>query len=118
LQSVEGELLVRFPAELQTLHLDGLTVGRSAQAGDVKVTVTSRVRHGVTLTVNQDADRVVYIRLLDDHGQALTLGGPPVIIPEPGGGAQFQLANAPARAEIVIAREVETVTLPFSLALP
>jgi hypothetical protein len=34
--------------------------------------------------------------------------------------ARFDISpfNAPARAEIVIAREIETETLPFSLALP
>jgi hypothetical protein len=120
LQSVEGSLLLRFPTALETVPLDDLGVGRSVRSSDMKVTVAARGRHSLVLETNQDADHVVYIRLLDGHGQALMLGGPPVIMPLPDGGARFDLSlsNEPARAEIIIAREMETATLPFSLLPP
>jgi hypothetical protein len=73
----------------------------------------------VTVETNQDAEHVVYIRLLDARGQALMFSGPEVTA-LPDGGSRIELSpfNAPASAEIVIARDIETQTLPFSLSLP
>lgn len=119
LQSLEGSLSLRFPITLDTLRLDELSVGQSVKSGDATVTVRARGRQSLTLETNQGPERVVYVRLLDAQGQVLMFSGPE-ISGLPDGGAQLELSpfNAPARAEIVIAREIETETLPFSLALP
>ena len=119
LKSVDGTLSLRFPTTIETVRLDDLSVGQSVQSGDIKVTVTARGRQTVTLETNQDAEHLVYVRLLDAQGQAVMFSGPEVTALADGG-ARVDLSpfNAPARAEIVIAREMETATLPFSLPLP
>jgi hypothetical protein len=119
LKSVDGSLSLRFPATIDTLRLDDLNVGQTVQSGAAKVTVAARSRQSVTVETNQDAEHVVYIRLLDAQGQALMFSGPEVTA-LPDGGSRIELSpfNAPACAEIVIARDIETQTLPFSLSLP
>ena len=119
LKSVEGALSLRYPVILDTLTLGDLGVGQSVQSGASKVIVTARTRQSVTLETSESADRVVYVRLLDAQGQALMFSSPEVTA-LPGGGARIDLSpfNPPARAEIVIAREIETETFPFSLTLP
>jgi len=119
LQSVEGHLSLRLPTALYTLRLDDLRVGQTVGSGDATVTVTARGRQSLTLETNQDAERVVYVRLLDAQGQPLMFSAPEVTA-LPDGGARLDLSplNAPTRAEIVIAREMETEMLPFGLALP
>ena len=118
LQSIEGRLSVRLPTALETVRLDDLGVGQTVRSGDVTVTVTGRGRQSLTLETNQDAAHITYIRLLDREGQALMFSGPDVTA-LPDGSSRFNLSpiNAPARAEIVIARLMETQTLPFSLAV-
>ena len=119
LQSIEGRLSVRLPTALETVRLDDLGVGQTVRSGDVTVTVTGRGRQSLTLETNRDAAHVTYIRLIDREGQALMFSGPDVTA-LPDGGSRFKLSpfNAPARAEVVIAREMETEMLPFSLAVP
>jgi len=119
LQSLEGTLSLRLPTALETLRLDDLSVGQKVQSGEMTVTVAARSRQSLTLETSAGAERLVYVRLLDAQGEALMFSGPE-LTGLPGGGAKFDLSpfNAPARAEIVIAREFETETLPFSLALP
>ena len=119
LRSLEGTLTLRFPVILDTLRLDDLGVGQSVQSGKVKVTVTARTRQSLVLDTGLDAEHVVYVRLLDAQGQALMFSGPEATA-LPDGGARIDLSpfNAPVRAEIVVAREMETTTLPFSFSLP
>jgi hypothetical protein len=119
LKSLEGSLALRFPAALETVRFDDLSVGQKVQSGDVTLTVAARGRQSLTLEASRGAERLVYVRLLDAQGQALLFSGPQVTA-LPDGGARFELSpfNAPARAEIVLAREMETETLPFTLALP
>jgi hypothetical protein len=119
LRSVEGSLSLQFPTALETLRLDDLSVGQTAGVGDLTITVAERSRQSLVLQTNQDGQRVVYVRLLDAQGQALPFSGPQITA-LPDGGSRFDLSpfNAPARAEIVIAKEMETETLPFSLSLP
>jgi hypothetical protein len=119
LKSIEGALSLHYPVILETLHLGDLRVGQSVQWGATKVIVTARTRQGVTLETSESADRVVYVRLLNAEGQAL-MSSIPQVTALPDGGTRIDLSpfNPPARAEMVIAREVETVSLPFSLTLP
>jgi hypothetical protein len=119
LQSLEGTLSLRFPAAIETLRLDDLSVGQSVRAGDMTITVAARSPQSLTLETSAGPERLVYVRLLDAQGEAVVFSGPATMA-LPGGGAKFELSpfNAPARAEIVIARELETETLPFTLALP
>lgn len=118
LRSVEGSLALQFPKTLETLRLDDLTVGQTARSGDMTVTVAARTRQSLVLQANQDGQRVIYIRLLDAHGQVLMFSGPEITA-LPDGGARLDLSpfNAPVRAEIVFATEMETETLPFTLSL-
>jgi hypothetical protein len=118
-RSVEGTLTLRYPVILDTLRLDDLGVGQSVRSGTTKVTVTARTRQGLTLGTSEAADRVVYVRLLDAQSQALMFSASDVTA-LPDGGARIDLSpfNPPVRAEIVIAREMETATLPFTLTLP
>ncbi|MGH7123836.1 MAG: hypothetical protein ACREFI_05650, partial [Stellaceae bacterium] len=119
LKSIEGTLLLRYPVILDTLRLDDLGVGQSVRSGNIRVTVTARTRLSLTLETSEAADHVVYVRLLDAQGQALMFSSPEATA-LPDGGARIDLSpfNAPTRAEIVIAREMETETLPFALSLP
>jgi hypothetical protein len=119
LKSIEGSLTLRYPVILDTLRLDDLGVGQSVKSGNVKITAIARTRQGLTLETSLDAEHLVYVRLLDAQGQALMFGGPEVTA-LPDGGTRIDLSpfNPPARAEIVIAREIETQTLPFTLSLP
>ena len=119
LKSVEGALTIQLPTALRTLRLDDMTVGQNVQAEDLTVTVTARGRSTLVLQASKDGERVVYVRLLDKTGQALAYFGPE-IAGTPGGGAHFDFSplSPPARAEIVVASEVETRTLPFAFSLP
>jgi hypothetical protein len=118
LRSVEGTLVLQFPKTLETLRLDDLTVGQTFRSGDLTVTVAARSRQSLVLHANQDGERVVYVRLLDAQGQALMFSGPEIAA-LPDGGTRIDLSpfNAPARAEIVFATEMETEKLPFTLSL-
>jgi hypothetical protein len=81
--------------------------------------VTARGRSNLVLQVNKDGERIVYVRLLDKTGQPLAFFGPE-IASVPGGGAHFDFSplNPPARAEVVVASEIETRNLPFTFSLP
>jgi hypothetical protein len=116
LQAAQGVLTLRFPKALDTLALDDLTVGRQAQRGDLTVTVAARGRKSVTLQTNRDGDRVYYIRLIGADGQALAFSGPN-ITEAPDGAWRFELSllNPPARAEIILAREVDQKSYPVTL---
>jgi hypothetical protein len=118
LRSVEGSLALQFPKTLATLRLDDLTVGQIAHSGDLTVTVAARSRQSLVLHANQDGQRIVYVHLLDAQGKALMFSGPEITA-LPDGGARLDLSpfNAPARAEIVFATEMETEKLPFTLSL-
>jgi hypothetical protein len=73
----------------------------------------------LTFHINKDGDRIVYIRLMDAQGEALGFFGPQVTS-LPGGSARFELSplNPPARAQIVLASETESRTLPFVFSIP
>jgi hypothetical protein len=116
LKAVQGVLTLRFPKALDTLALDDLTVGRQAQRGDLTVTVAARGRKSVTLQTNRDGDRVYYIRLIGADGQALAFFGPN-ITEAPDGAWRFELSllGPPARAEIILAREVDQKSYPVTL---
>jgi hypothetical protein len=119
LRSVAGALDVQLPQKIETLRLDDLSVGQRAQWQDVTISVVGRSRHGVTFHVNKDGNRVVYIRLMNAQGEALAFFGPQVTN-LPDGSTRFELSpfNPPARAQIVLASEIESKSLPFSFALP
>jgi hypothetical protein len=116
-KAAQGVLTLRFPKTLETVALDNLTVGRKAQLGELTVTVVARGRKSVTLQTNRDGDRVYYVRLLGGDGQAVGFFGPN-ITEAPDGAWRFELSplNPPARAEIVVTREVDQKTYPVSLA--
>ena len=115
-KAAHGVLTLRFPKALDTLALDDLTVGRKAQLGDLTVTVVARGQKTVTLQTNRDGDRVYYIRLIGADGQALAFSGPN-ITEAPDGAWRFELSllNPPARAEIILAREVDQKSYPVTL---
>jgi hypothetical protein len=119
LRSVAGTLDVQFPQKIETLRLDDLSVGQRAHWQDVTISVVARSRQGVSFHVNKDANRIVYIRLLNAQGEALAFFGPQVTN-LPDGSTRFELSpfNPPARAQIVLASEIESKSLPFSFALP
>ncbi|HEX6842257.1 MAG TPA: hypothetical protein VF113_12035 [Stellaceae bacterium] len=119
LRAVSGALDVRFPLKLEALRLDDLSVGQSAQRQDLTVTLVARSRRSLTFEVNQGGDRVVYIRLLNAQGEAVAFLGPQ-ITDRPDGSTRFELSplNPAARAEIVLASEIESRSLPFAFTLP
>jgi hypothetical protein len=73
----------------------------------------------VTFNVSKDGNRIVYIRLMNAQGESLNFFGPQVTN-LPDGSTRFELSpfNAPASAQIVLASEIESKSLPFSFALP
>ncbi len=115
-KAVQGVLTLQFPKALDTLALDDLTVGRQAQRGDMTVTVVARGRKSVTLQTNRAGDRVYYVRLIGADGQAVAFFGPN-ITEAPDGAWRFELSplGPVARAEIVLAREVDQKTYPVTL---
>jgi hypothetical protein len=116
-KAAQGVLTLRFPKTLDTVALDNLTVGRKAQLGELTITVVARGRKSVTLQTNHDGERVYYVRLIGADGQAVAFFGPN-ITEAPDGAWRFELSppNPPARAEIVVTREVDQKTYPVSLA--
>ena len=116
LKAVQGVLTLRFPKALDTLALEGLTVGRQAQRGELTVTVAARGRKSVTLQTNRDGDRVQYIRLIGADGEALAFSGP-TITEAPDGAWRFELSllSPPVRAEVILAREVDQKSYPVTL---
>jgi hypothetical protein len=119
LRAVAGALDVQFPQKIETLRLDDLSVGQSAQWQAMTISVVGRSRRGVTFNVSKDGNRIVYIRLMNAQGEPLSFFGPQVTT-LPDGSTRFELSpfNAPARAQIVLASEIESKSLPFSFALP
>jgi len=119
LRALSGSLDVRLPLKIEALRLDDLSVGQSAQRQDITVAVAARSRRSLTFQVNQGGDRVVYIRLLDADGKTMAFLGPQ-ITERPDGSTRFELSllNRPARAEIVLASEIENRSLPFAFTLP
>ena len=119
LRALSGALDVRLPLKIEALRLDDLSVGQSAQRQDLTVAVVARSRRSVTFQVNRGGDRVVYIRLLDAEGKAIAFLGPQ-ITDRPDGSTRFELSplNPPARADIVLASEIESRSLPFAFTLP
>ena len=113
---MQGVLTLQFPKALDTLALDDLTVGRQAQRGDLTVTVVARGRKSVTLQTNRAGDRVYYVRLIGADGQAVAFFGPN-ITEAPDGAWRFELSplGPAARAEIVLAREVDQKVYPVTL---
>jgi hypothetical protein len=119
LRALRGALDVRLPLKIEALRLDDLSVGQSAQRQDLSVAIVARSRRSLTFQVNRGGDRVVYIRLLDAEGKAAAFLGPQ-ITDRPDGSTRFELSplNPPARAEIVLASEIESRSLPFAFTLP
>ena len=119
LRAVSGALDVRFPLKIEALRLDDLSVGQSVQRQDLTVGIAARSRRSLTFQVNQGGERVVYIRLLNAQGEAVAFLGPQ-ITERPDGSTRFELSplNPPARAEIVLASEIESRSLPFAFTLP
>jgi hypothetical protein len=119
LRSLSGSLDVRLPLKIEALRLDDLSVGQSAERQDFTVAVAARSRRSLTFQAKQGGDRVVYIRLLDAAGKAVAFMGPQ-ITERPDGSTRFELSplNPPARAEIVLASEIESRSLPFAFTLP
>src|SRR5207247_2872879 len=106
LKTLQGILTVQFPKTLETLRLDDLTVGRKAQLGDMTVTVVKQGRQSLMLETSRDGDRVVYIRLLNADGQAVSFFGPQMAA-LPGGAQTFELSPLGAchTAEVIVARD-------------
>jgi hypothetical protein len=119
LRSLSGSLDVRLPLKIEALRLDDLSVGQSAERQDITVAVAARTRRSLTFQVNQGGDRVVYIRLFNAQGETVAFMGPQ-ITDRPDGSTRFELSplNPPARAEIVLASEIESRSLPFAFTLP
>jgi len=115
-KAAQGILTVQFPKALGALAVDDLTVGHQSRLGDLTVTVAARGRKSLTLGTSRDGDRVYYVRLLGADGQALAFFGPN-ITEAPDGAWRFELSplNPPARAEIVLAREVDRKAYPVTV---
>jgi hypothetical protein len=115
-KAVQGVLTLQFPKALDTVALDDLTVGRQAQRGDVTLTVVARGRKSVTLQTNRAGERVYYVRLIGADGQAVAFFGPN-ITEAPDGAWRFELSplGPAARAEVVLAREVDQKSFPVTL---
>jgi len=116
LKTLRGILTVQFPKTFDTLRLDDLTVGRKAQLGDMTVTVLKQGRKSLTLETSRDGDSVVYIRLLNADGQAVTFFGPQTAA-LPGGAQTFELSPLGAydTAEVIVARDRDTKSYAFVL---
>jgi hypothetical protein len=118
LKSVQGSLAMHFPRAFDTLPLEDLTVGRQAKQGDLTATVVARGRKSLTIETNKDGDRVYYIRLLGGDGQPLAFTGPNITA-APGGAWRFELSplGQPARAEVIVARDLERKVYPIAFTL-
>jgi hypothetical protein len=119
LRSVAGALDVQLPQKIETLRLDDVSVGQSATWRDATVSVVARGRQGISFRVSKDGHRIIYIRLMNSQGEPLAFFGPQVTN-LPDGSTRFELSpfTAPAKAQIVIASDIESKSLPFSVALP
>ena len=75
-----------------------------------------RTRKGLTLGINKDGNRVVYARLLNTGGQAIAFFGPQ-ITESLDGAWRFELSpfSPPARAEVILAGELERKEYAFTL---
>jgi len=118
LKSVQGSLTMHFPRAFDTLALEDLTVGRQAERRDLTATVVARSRKSLTIETNKDGDRVYYIRLFGGDGQPLAFTGPNITA-APDGAWRFELSplGQPARAEVILARDLERKVYPIALTL-
>ncbi len=118
LKSVQGSLTMNFPRAFDTLALEDLTVGRQAKQRDLTATVVARTRKSLTIETNKDGERVYYIRLLGGDGQPLAFTGPNITA-GPDGAWRFELSplGQPARAEVIVARELERKVYPMAFPL-
>ena len=118
LKSVQGSLTMNFPGAFDTLELDDLTVGRRAERRDLTATVVARSRKSLTIETNKDGEQVYYIRLLGGDGQPLAFTGPNITT-APGGAWRFELSplGQPARAEGIVARNLERKVYPIAITL-
>jgi hypothetical protein len=115
-RSLAGVLTVHFPTAFDTVALDDLTVGKTAQRGDTAITVTERGHRSLTLAVNRAADTVAYIRLVNAEGQAVAYSGPRTTALADGGESFELMPMSPyQRAEVVIATARDTKSYPFVL---
>ena len=70
----------------------------------------------MTLQTNRDGERVYYIRLIGADGQALAFSGPNITeAPDSAWRFELSLLSPPARAEIIVASEVEQKSYPVTL---
>ncbi len=115
LRKLEGTLTVRFPKALDTVRLGDLTVGRHVAAGAMTVTVAARGRSSLTLRTDRDGERVVYVRILNADGQAVSYS--PNVTEGDHGAWSFNLmtASAYSAAEVLVASELDTHAYPFVL---
>ncbi len=115
LRRLEGSLTVRFPKTLDAVRMSDLTVGRRIDAGAATITVAARGRGSLTLRTDRDGDRIVYVRVLNGEGQAVSYS--PNVTEGDHGAWSFELstANGYSTAEILLAREFDTRTYPFVL---
>ena len=118
LKSVQGSLTMHFPRAFDTLALEDLTVGRQAERRDLTATVVARSRKSLTIETSKDGERVYYIRLFGGDGQPLAFTGPNITV-APGGAWRFELSplGRPARAEVILARDLERKVYPIALTL-
>ena len=118
LKSVQGSLTMHFPRAFDTLALEDVTVGRQAKQRDLTATVVARSRTSLTIETNKDGERVYYIRLFGGDGQPLAFTGPNITA-GPDGAWRFELSplGRPARAEVILARDLERKVYPIALTL-
>jgi len=115
LRRLEGTLTVRFPKSIDTLRMSDLTVGRRVDAGGMTVTVSERRRGKVTFQTDRGGERIVYIRLLNTDGQAVSYS--PTVTEGENGAWSFDLSSLSAcsAAELLVARELDARAYPFIL---
>ncbi len=117
LKSLTGVLTVRFPTALDTIRLDDLAVGRTAEAHGSTITVAGRGHKSLTLDVSHEGDAVAYVRLLNADGQAIAFSGPRTTpLPDEGKRLELMPMSPFVRAEVVIASGQDTKSYPFVLA--
>jgi len=109
---------MHFPRAFDTLALEDLTVGRQARQRDLTATVVARTRRSLTIETNKEGERVYYIRLFGGDGQPLAFTGPNITA-GPDDAWRFELSplGQPARAEVILARDLERKVYPIALTL-
>ena len=115
-----GEIVVRVPTALAALPVELDRLGREAEGEGFRARFTGFDGGSVLLHLTGPRERLVQFRPYDVQGQLLATNAERLTWDEDQGlwRASFRSSGQPARVDIVVAREQETVAYPFDMPTP